>query len=121
MMFKNLYRVAMNEAKKLDTALAGKEEFSDAEAKKYECIMHGLKSQLTSEAMIEAEEYATEGHPEEGMSGRRMRSSTTGRYMSGDNYADGYSSGYSEGLRQSIGMSGHWPPMPERFDPYRYR
>lgn len=58
------------------------------------------------------------------MSGRRGRSSVTGRYVSrdgGNSYADGYSEGYSEGMRQSYngrGMSGHWPPMPY---PERYR
>jgi hypothetical protein len=93
MMFKNLYRVAINELKKLDTELEGKSEFSDVQAKKYECLMHGLKSQLTSEAMIEADGYDEEGRMDDGMSGRRMRNPDTGRYMSGrmmPNW-DGYS------------------------------
>ena len=104
MEFKNLKRVALNEARKLDSAYANKDEFSESDAKKYDCIMHGLKSQLTAEAMMEAEqyEYSNEG----GMSGRRGRSPMTGRYVSrdgGNSYADGYSRGYSEAMMQLNG------------------
>lgn len=101
MEFKNLRRVALNELRKLDSMYADKQEFSEADAKKYDCMMHGLKCQLTAEAMMEAEE------PEmEGMSGRRGRSSVTGRYVSrdgGQSYAEGYSHGYNEAMSQRSG------------------
>lgn len=104
MEFKNLKRVTLNEARKLDSAYANKDEFSESDAKKYDCIMHGLKSQLTAEAMMEAEQYE---YPNEGgMSGRRGRSPMTGRYVSrdgGSSYADGYSRGYSEAMMQLNG------------------
>ena len=97
MEFRNLKRVVLNEARKLDAAYADKEEFSEADAKKYDCLMHGLKCQLTAEAMLAAEGYEGEG----GMSGRRGRSPVTGRYVSmdgGQSYAEGYSHGYNEAM-----------------------
>lgn len=116
--FKNLKRVALNEARKLDAAYANKDEFSDVDMKKYDCIMHALKSQLTAEAMMEAEEYEEEG----GMSGRRGRAAN-GRYVSRDmgrhddnmSYAEGYNQGYSEAMNRmqnQNGTSGHYPMMP---------
>lgn len=72
MEFKNLKRVALSELRKLDQAYAGKDEFSEGDAKKYDCLMHGLKCQLTSEGMLEAMEGNEEDY---NMSGRRMRSS----------------------------------------------
>lgn len=103
--FKNLKRVAMSELRKLDAQYANKEEFSESDAKMYNCLMHGLKSQLTAEAMIEAEEMG-----EEGYSGRRGRGSD-GRYTS---YSDGYSQGYSEAMSRYMepmrnNASGHYP------------
>ena len=98
MEFKNLKRVALNELRKLNAAYANKDEFAESDAKKYDCLWHGLKCQLTSEAMMEAEEG--------GMSGRRGRSPVTGRYVSrdgGNSYADGYSRGYSEAMMQLNG------------------
>lgn len=98
MEFRNLRRIALNELRTLDTQYADKQEFSDADAKKYDCLMHGLKCQLTAEAMLQAEDYEMEG-----MSGRRGRSSVTGRYVSrdgGQSYAEGYSQGYNEGMSQ---------------------
>lgn len=91
-MYDNLKRVAMNELSKLDSAYANKDEFSEADAKKFECMSHGLKCLLTSTAMIEAEEY---GYENGGMSGRRGRDPATGRYMSRD---------------MGPGYSGHYPP-----------
>ena len=75
--FKNLKRVALNELRKLDSMYANKEEFSEADAKKFDCMAHALKSLLTAEAMMEAEEYGYE----DGMSGRRGRNSM-GQYSS---------------------------------------
>ena len=123
--FKNLKRIAIEELEKLDAAYANKSEFSQEDAKRYECMMHGLKCHLTAEAMMEAEEYSDDR--EQGMSGRRGRNPMNGRYVSmdgGNSYADGYSQGYSEGMRQAMehdnrNMSGHWPPMPYP-DRYRY-
>ena len=115
--FKNLKRVAMNELRKMDAAYANKDEFSESDSKKYDCLMPGLKCQLTSEAMLEPEEYGEEGMSRtDGMSGRRGRSMTTGRYISrdsGTSYAEGYSQGYSEAMNQMNGngmSSGHYPP-----------
>lgn len=85
--FKNLKRIALNEARKLDAACANKDEFSEAEMKKYDFIMHGLKCQLTAEAMLEAG-----GYEEEAMNGRGR--SYAGRRMS-----------YDHGM-----VSGHYPP-----------
>lgn len=113
--FKNLKRVALNEARKLDAAYANKEEFTEADIKKYDCIMHGLKSQLTAEAMMAAEEYEME----DGMSSRRGRGAD-GRFVSRDaNYADGYNHGYSEAMSRMNGnTSGHYPMM--YYEPRRY-
>lgn len=106
--FKNLKRVAINELKKLDASYANKDEFSEADSKKYDCLMHGLKCQLSSETMLESEEEYMDEYAG-GMSGRRGRAAN-GRFVSreaGSSYAEGYSQGYSEGMRQS----GHYPPM----------
>ena len=112
MEFKNLKRVALNELRKLDSMYADKQEFSVEDAKKYDCMMHGLKCQLTTEAMLGAEDYEMDG-----MSGKRGRSSVTGRYVSrdgGQSYAEGYSQGYREGMQQS----GHYPMYPDMRRPY---
>ena len=117
--FKNLKRVVIEELEKLDAQYASKSEFTQADAERYRCLMSGLTKQLTAEAMMEAEEYEGGYSGEDGgMSGRRGRSPSTGRYVSRDggmSYADGYSHGYSEAMRQ---QSGHWPgEMP----PYDFR
>ena len=72
--FKNLKRVALNEARKLDAAYANKDEFATEDAEQYECIMHGLKCQLTAEAMLNAGHYEEDPMQERGRSydGRRM-------------------------------------------------
>lgn len=110
--FKNLKRVAMSELRKLDAQYANKEEFSESDAKKYDCMMHGLKCQLTAEAMLKSEFEDENGYDMNGgMSGRRGRSPMTGRYVSrdgGNSYADGYSQGYSEAMDQ-MNNSGHYP------------
>ena len=111
--FKNLKRVAMSELKRLDAKYANRDEFAKEDIECYDKLMHGLKSQLTSEAMMEAEEY----EQEENMSGRRGRSSVTGRFVSrdgGNSYAEGYSRGYSEAMSQQREMSGHYYYPPER-------
>lgn len=112
--FKNLKRVAMSELRKLDAQYANKEEFSESDAKKYDCMMHGLKCQLTAEAMLNSEFEDENGYDmNSGMSGRRGRSPMTGRYVSrdgGNSYADGYSQGYSEAMDQ-MNNSGHYPMM----------
>lgn len=103
--FENLKRVALNELKKLDTAYAGKDEFSETDVKKFDCLAHGLKCLLTASAMIESEEYGYEGN----MSGRRSRDSM-GRYAdSGASYASGRSGNSYEGG----GQSGHYPEGPD--------
>ena len=128
MMFENLNRVAMNELKKLDTAYASKEEFSPEDAKKYDCLMHGWKCQLTGEAMYEAEMQGySEDQSANGMSGRRGRNPVNGRYMSMESrpdmsYADGYSRGYSEAMEHmDRNQSGHFPPYMQRYPMYPER
>lgn len=75
-------------------------------------MFHLKKGMLTCKAM--EDEY----EEEDGFSGRRGRSRTTGRYMSRDteaqSYADGYSQGYNEAVSQmnNGGNSGHVPMMP---------
>lgn len=100
----NLERIAWNELKKMNAAYAGKEEFTAQDCEKFDKLTHALKCLLTATAMKEAEEYE-----QEGFSGRRGRSPSTGRYVSrsmGDqSYEQGYSSGYSDA------MSGHYPLM----------
>lgn len=100
--FKNLKRVAIEELEKLDSQYANKNEFTEKDAETYRCLMHGLKSQLTAEAMMEAKEY------EGGMSGYRGRG-MNGRYVSRD-----------MGPGWDDGMSGYYPHTPYPPDRYRY-
>ena len=79
-MFENLIRVGMNELQMLDAAYAGKEEFSDTDAKKMECLAHGLSCLMKSLPYIE--EYGYD--QDHSISGRRGRSPDTGRYVSMD-------------------------------------
>ena len=80
--------------------------------------------QQLADAMEEAGDY-TEGYDNQnGMSERRGRSMTTGRYVSrtagGMSYADGYNEGYSEAMRQMGGNSEHYPMMPQNYGPRRW-
>lgn len=121
---KNLKRVVLNELRKLDSQMANKEEFSDSEARKYDCLTHALKCHLTAEAMLEAEELG-----EEGVSERRGRG-VDGRYVSRlgadssakTSYSDGYSRGYSEAMAQMNhdNYSGHYPVAPYYDRPVRW-
>lgn len=89
--------------------LSNSGEMSIQDLEKIDKLYHALKSKATYEAMKEAEGYEMDG-----MSGRRGRSMTTGRYISrdgGNSYSDGYANGYSEAMRQMEGgNSGHYPP-----------
>lgn len=91
--FANLKRVAIEELEKLDAAYSSKSEFTEKDAETYEHLMHGLKCQLTSEAMMEANEY------ERGMSGAR---------------------GHNMNPVWGDGMNGYYPRMPYPPDKYRY-
>lgn len=93
-MFDNLIRVNLNELKKLDAAVSGKEEFSEAEAKKLDLFTCTLSRLMKSLPYIE--EYGYDA--DHGLSGRRGRDSM-GRYTSMD---------------MAPNMSGHWqtPPPP---------
>ena len=97
--FKNLKRVAIEELEKLDSQYANKSEFTEKDAETYRSLMHGLKCQLTAEAMMEAKEY------EGGMSGYHGRS------------MDGWR---MEPNWQNEGMSGYYPPRAYPPDRYRY-
>jgi hypothetical protein len=93
-------------------------EMSIQDLDKIDKLYHALKSMATYNAMKEAEEY---GYSEDGMSGRRGRDASTGRYISRDDgrsYTDGYSRGYSEAMNQ-MNNSGHYPPMPD-YTPRRW-
>lgn len=118
--FNNLKRVAVNELRKLDSQYANKNEFAEADAKKYDYLMHGLKCHLTACAMMEAEEYNNENYSGENnssmnSSGRRGRADNgqyTSRAMNNSarqSYDDGYSRGYYDAQQN---MSGHWPQPP---------
>ena len=87
-------------------------------------IYHTKKSMLTADAMEEASDYTDGYDNQNGMSERRGRSMTTGRYVSrtagGTSYADGYNEGYSEAMRQMGGNSEHYPMMPQNYGPRRW-
>lgn len=86
---KNLKRVVCMELEKLDAAYANKDEFSEADAKKYDMLAHAWKSHLTAEAMEAA------GDPE-GMYGESSYArgrGMNGRYISRD-MEPGYSDHY---------------------------
>lgn len=91
-------------------------------------LYHIKKDMLTCLAMEESDEYGEEGWSSEGNgggnSGRRGRSSVTGRYVSrdgGSSYAEGYSQGYSEAINQmNGGNSGHYPMTPPYYPARRY-
>jgi hypothetical protein len=95
---KNLKRVAQEELEKLDAKYANLSEFTASDAEMYKCLAMALEKHMR------IEQIENEMHDEEyGMSGRRGRSPSTGRYISmdgGNSYADGYSRGYSEAMSQ---------------------
>lgn len=103
-MYDNLKRVAMNELSKLDGAYAGKDEFVDTDAKKFDCLSHGLKCLLTAVAMLEAEEY---GYESGNMSGRRGRNPMNGQYVSRD-MGPGYSGHYPHEYYPDYPGPRHW-------------
>lgn len=97
--FKNLERVMCKELEKLDSEYANKNEFTDADAKKLDLLVHAWKSYLTAMAMFEANEE----EEREGNSYARGRNIHNGQYMSREPDYGGY--------------SGHWPPP---YMPYSY-
>ena len=92
-MYKNLERVLCKELEKLDEAYEGKNEMSEADAKKLDMIAHAWKSLLTGTAMHEANENEGLSYGN-GMSATR-RNMRNGRYMSSEAWD---------------GRSGHYPP-----------
>ena len=91
-MFDNLIRVNLNELKKLDAAYSSKEEFSEADAKKFDLLTCTLSRLMKSLPYIEEFGY----DQDHDLSGRRGRDSM-GRYTS---------------MNMDPGMSGHWPGPP---------
>lgn len=105
-------------------------DMSEQDLERLDKLYHAKKSLVTVLAMEEAEEgqggesYASGN--QNGMSGRRGRSSVTGRYVSREggssreesnaSFAEGYSQGYSEAMSRMSqaggGNSGHYPMMP---------
>ena len=117
--FEALEKSMCTELEAIEQKLKAGTEMSDKDLERADKLAHAMKSLTTYKAMKEAEEYEGGYSGEDGgMSGRRGRSPSTGRYVSRDggmSYADGYSHGYSEAMRQ---QSGHWPgEMP----PYDFR
>ena len=99
--FEALEKTMCMELEALEQKMKSGTEMSTNDLEKVDKLTHAMKSLATYKAMKEAEEYGQE----EGMSGRRGRSPSTGRYVSrdgGNSYAEGYSQGYSEGMRQSM-------------------
>lgn len=96
-MFENLIRVSMNELNKMDANYAGKDEFADTDAKKFDLVAHGLSCLMKSLPYIE--EFGFD--QDHSISSRRGRDDM-GRYTSMD--------------RMGGGVSGHWPgqqvPLP---------
>lgn len=91
-MFDNLIRVNLNELHKLNAAYAGREEFTEADMKKFDMLTCTLSRLMKSLPYIEEYGYDQENE----ISGRRGRD-PMGRYTSRDN---------------GPGMSGHWPVPP---------
>lgn len=99
-MFDNLIRVNLNELKKLDAAYSGKEEFTEADAKKFDMFTCTLSRLMKSLPYIEEYGYDQDHN----LSGRRGRDAM-GRYASMD---------------ANPGISGHWPgPQPMWSGSYR--
>lgn len=104
---------------------------SETELDRIEKLWRTKKNMLAAAAMENPEEYE-EYYNEGNMSGRRGRSSVTGRFVSrdgGQSYAEGYSQGYNEAMTQNnsnrsysdgydrgyseaMRMSGHYPMNP---------
>ena len=110
--FEALEKSMCMELEAIEQKMKGGTEMSMADLEKVDKLTHAMKSLATYNAMKEAEEWENEG----GMSGRRGRSPSTGRFVSrdgGGSYAEGYSRGYSEAMSQT---SGHYPmgPWPDR-------
>ena len=76
--FKNLERVVCKELEKLDSDYTNKNEFTEADAKRFDMLAHAWKSLLTAEVMHEA----GEGKEYDDMSYARGRNMRNGRYMS---------------------------------------
>lgn len=121
--FKNLKRVAINELKKLDTQYAGKEEFTEPDAKKFDCLSHGLKCLLTACAMLKEDERQ-ESEEVDGMSEKRGRNMRNGQFVSREeNNRVSYMNGFDDGVHaatENANMSGHHPDM-YPYGPYATR
>lgn len=91
-MFDNLIRVNLNELKKLDAAYSSREEFTEADAKKFDMLTCTLSRLMKSLPYIEEYGYDQDHN----LSGRRGRDSM-GRYAS---------------MNSGPAMSGHWPGPP---------
>lgn len=99
-MFDNLIRVNLNELHKLDAAYANKDEFTEADTKKFDLLTCTLSRLMKSLPYIE--EYGYD--QEQSISGRRGRDAM-GRYAS---------------RAAGPNMSGHLPPMPAPRGYYDY-
>ena len=81
---------------------------TDTDLERLDKLYHVKKDMLTAQAMVDAESY------DNGMSGMRGRSPSTGRYVSREgSYEEGYSKGYSEAMN-------HMPTNPYYPEPRRW-
>lgn len=105
------------------------QKMSSNDYEQLKIIYSALVKKKAYEGMLEYEGYGDEDLS--GYSGRQMRSPVTGRYVSGnsyangnsrtnyeDSYASGYASGYSEAMAQN--QSGHYPMMQNNYPPRRW-
>ena len=100
---KNLKRVVCEELEKLDAAYANKNEFAEADAKKFDLLAHAWKSYLTAEAM----EKANEQEEMYGESYARGRNMHNGRYMSRDgDYPPRWM--HPDSYRMMVPEEGYW-------------
>ena len=109
--FEVLKKQLCREIAQLTEQVNKNQSMSGSDLDKLDKMFHLKKSLLTCKAMEESDGEDWE----EGNSGRRGRSPSTGRYVSREqSYADGYSQGFSEAMSQM--NSGHGPmaPYPQR-------
>ena len=114
---KNLKRLARRELEMFDSKMANQDQFTDADWKKFECLVIPYEKFLRIcqiEKEMEHEGWDQEEEP--GMSTRRGRNKNNGEYMS----RNGYSQGFQDGVNtmrnvsesENGGNSMHYPHYP---------
>lgn len=80
--FENLERVVISELEKLNNDYANKNEFTEADAKKFDMLAHAWKSLETAVAMCESDDRM-DGGMSGRMYGRNRYGYRSGKYMPG--------------------------------------